>query len=92
MPELRRLLDIHDLLFGKPDPESLLPLEGSLAVEVADAPRDAGYDHPGGLAASLAAWAGVENLEERLVPGALDPVVLDHLRATTPAPRPPGGP
>ena len=92
VPELRRLLDIHDLLFGKPDPESLLTLEGSLAMEVRLRLAGAGHDHPAGLEASLAGWAGVENLEERLVPGALDPVVLDHLRATTPAPPPPGGP
>jgi hypothetical protein len=28
----------------------------------------------------LADWAGVENLEERLVPGRIDPLVLEHLR------------
>jgi uncharacterized Ntn-hydrolase superfamily protein len=27
-----------------------------------------------------ASWAGVENLEERLVAGRMDPVVLEHLR------------
>jgi hypothetical protein len=26
------------------------------------------------------AWAGTENYEERLVPGKLDPVVLEQLR------------
>ncbi|MGC4941864.1 putative peptidoglycan binding domain-containing protein [Kribbella sp. DT2] len=30
---------------------------------------------------ALEAWAGTENFEERLVPGHLDPVVLDQLRA-----------
>ena len=35
----------------------------------------------GALDAALAAWAGVENLEERLVPGRIDPLVLDQLRA-----------
>ena len=33
--------------------------------------------------AALESWAGVENLEERMVPGLIDPVVLAHLRATT---------
>jgi uncharacterized Ntn-hydrolase superfamily protein len=32
--ELARLLDLHDLYFGKPDPATLLPLEGPLAAEV----------------------------------------------------------
>jgi putative peptidoglycan binding protein len=30
---------------------------------------------------ALASWAGIENLEERLVAGAIDPLVLDQLRA-----------
>ena len=30
---------------------------------------------------ALAGWAGVENLEERMVPGKIDPLVLAHLRA-----------
>jgi uncharacterized Ntn-hydrolase superfamily protein len=80
--ELARLLDIHTLLFGRPDPKDLLDLDGELAEEVAALLTAAG--HPpggGGLDAALAAWAGVENLEERLVPGRIDPVVLDHLRA-----------
>ena len=33
--ELRRLLDLHRLYFGRPDPATLLPLEGELADEVA---------------------------------------------------------
>ena len=32
--ELARLLDLHDLYFGKPDPDTLLDLEGDLAAEV----------------------------------------------------------
>ena len=31
---------------------------------------------------SLQSWAGVENLEERLVPGKIDPLVLSHLRSS----------
>jgi hypothetical protein len=29
---------------------------------------------------ALASWAGIENLEERIVPGAIDPLVLAQLR------------
>jgi hypothetical protein len=29
---------------------------------------------------ALAGWAGVENLEERMVPGKIDPIVLEQLR------------
>lgn len=83
--ELARLLGIHGLLFGRSDPEDLLDLEGELAEEVAALLVAAGYLPGGGsVDAALAAWAGVENLEERLVPGQIDPVVLAHLRAQRP--------
>jgi uncharacterized Ntn-hydrolase superfamily protein len=80
--ELARLLDLHELYFGKPDPASLLPLEGELAAEVAASLDRLGYPSDGGarLAEALARWAGTENYEERLVPGKLDPVVLEQLR------------
>jgi hypothetical protein len=40
-----------------------------------------GYAPAGGdVGAALASWAGVANLEERMVPGAIDPLVLDELR------------
>ena len=73
VPELLRLLDLHELYFGAPDPAALLPLDGALAAEVAGLVARLG--HP-----SLDAWAGVANLEERLVEGRIDPVVLDVLR------------
>lgn len=73
VPELRRLLDLHDLYFGKPDPDTLLPLEGDLAAEVANRVRQLGY-------ADLDAWIGVENYEERAVAGSIDPLVLAKLR------------
>lgn len=71
VPELARLLDLYDLYFGKP--ESVLPLEGTLAEEVAAALAALGYP-------TLEAWAGVENYEERMVDGGIDPVVLVKLR------------
>ncbi|TDD12972.1 DUF1028 domain-containing protein, partial [Kribbella turkmenica] len=78
--ELGRLLDLHELYFGEPDPDSLLPLEGALAEEVAADLETLGYETSGGLAAALDAWASTENFEERMVPGELDPVLLAQLR------------
>ncbi|MEO3743117.1 DUF1028 domain-containing protein [Plantactinospora sp. B5E13] len=79
--ELGRLLGVHTMLFGKPDPATLLDLTGALADEVSTLLAAAGHPDDGsGLDARLAAWAGVENLEERIVPARIDPVVLAHLR------------
>jgi uncharacterized Ntn-hydrolase superfamily protein len=74
--ELARLLAVHEMLFGKPVADTLLPLEGELADEVR-ALLQAGVSD---LDAALADWAAVENLEERMVPGRIDPIVLAHLR------------
>jgi uncharacterized Ntn-hydrolase superfamily protein len=80
--ELGRLLDLHELYFGRPDPETLLDLTDDLAAEVGDRLRELGHAATGGdLDAALADWAGIENLEERLVPGQIDPLVLDMLRS-----------
>ncbi|MGN9775907.1 DUF1028 domain-containing protein [Micromonospora sp. H33] len=90
--ELGRLLAVHTLLFSRPDPATLLDLTGAVATEVAALLTALG--HPADPAApenALFSWAGLENLEERLVPGRIDPVVLDHLRKAAPhvpAPRP----
>lgn len=89
--ELARLLDIHSLLFDKADPDSLLPLEGAVAHEVRELLSARGVGPQGwgagaiksDLDSALAEWAGVENLEERLVPGKIDPLVLKHLRRST---------
>ncbi|HEY6595736.1 MAG TPA: DUF1028 domain-containing protein [Asanoa sp.] len=89
--ELARLLDLHDLYFGRPDPAALLDLSGALADEVRGRLVEAGHppagDDPRALDTALASWAGVENLEERLVPLRIDPLVLAHLRGA-PARRP----
>lgn len=74
VPELIRLLDLHALYFGKPT--QTLPFEGELATEVAERLQRLGF-------ASLEDWAGVENFEERMVPGAIDVLVLEQLRAAT---------
>lgn len=72
--ELARLLELHALYFGRPDPDTLLALSGPLAEQVQELVAAKGF-------ASLAEWAGWENDEERLVDGAIDPLVLARLRA-----------
>ncbi|GIG88328.1 DUF1028 domain-containing protein [Plantactinospora endophytica] len=80
--ELARLLEVHRMLFERPDPETLRELTGELADEVSRLLAGLGFrGDRSELDARLAAWAGVENLEERLVPARIDPVVLAHLRA-----------
>ncbi|GIE74705.1 hypothetical protein Aph02nite_06550 [Actinoplanes philippinensis] len=78
--ELVRLLDLHTLYFERPDPATLIPLTGEIAGEVRARLAAAGHTGPD-LDEALASWAGVENLEERIVAGAIDPLVLDQLRA-----------
>lgn len=72
--ELRRLYTLHFRLFGVTPSEDWLPLDDTLRREVDERLAKLGYD-------SLRAWAGVENLEERLGEGdEIDPVVLEALR------------
>ncbi len=82
VPELVRLLGIRDLLFERPDPAACLPLEGDVADEVRRRLTTLGHTDFY-LTTALEGWAGIENLEERMVPGRIDPLVLDHLRALT---------
>jgi uncharacterized Ntn-hydrolase superfamily protein len=77
--ELARLLGLHDLYFGKPDPDTLLDLDGELASEVFGLLAERGFVDDN-IDAALASWAGIENFEERLVPGKIDPVILAKLR------------
>lgn len=79
------LIGLHDLDFGRPDPAMLLDLDGDLAVNVAELLAEHGHQGAS-LDDAPAGWAGVENLEDRLVPGKIDPVVLTQLRTrSTPA-------
>jgi uncharacterized Ntn-hydrolase superfamily protein len=80
--ELARLLELHTLYFERPDPATLIELSGPLRDEVRERLAAAGYTAEV-LDEALASWAGVANLEMRVVPGAIDPLVLAHLRATT---------
>lgn len=84
--ELARLLRLHRRYFTDPDPEAALALAGPVATEVRKRLGDLGHHGPDtqdGLDLALASWAGVENYEERLIPGKIDPEVLDALREAT---------
>jgi len=72
--ELRRIYALHQRLFDASPREDWLPLEGNLRAEVSERLARLGYE-------TLDAWAGVENLEER-VDGddSIDPVALEALR------------
>jgi uncharacterized Ntn-hydrolase superfamily protein len=78
--ELARLHASHDLLFGKTPREDWVDVDAALAAELGERLDRLGYQ--GELAQALDAWAGTENLEER-VDGVerVDPVVLRELRA-----------
>ena len=72
--ELQRLYGIHQALFGKTPSAEWLELDDSLRAEVEERLGRLGYT-------TLADWAGVENLEERVDGDArIDPVVLAELR------------
>jgi uncharacterized Ntn-hydrolase superfamily protein len=75
--ELRRIHRLHDLLFGTTPRQDWITVDDALRAELAERLARAGQP-------SLTAWAGVENLEER-VDGedAIDPVVLARLREAT---------
>ena len=74
LAELRRLYGLHDAIFGKTPREDWLAVDAELRAELDRLLERVG--HP-----TLASWAGVENLEER-VDGEeeIDPVVLARLR------------
>jgi uncharacterized Ntn-hydrolase superfamily protein len=76
--ELRRIYALHQRLFEVSPREDWLSLEGDLRTEVEERLGRLGYD-------SLDAWAGVENLEERVDGDSeIDPVVLEVLRQAEP--------
>jgi uncharacterized Ntn-hydrolase superfamily protein len=78
--ELARLYRMHHLLFGKTPADEWLTVDDELRAELVERLAKLGYD--GELSTALDAWAGTENLEER-VDGSdrIDPVVLSELRA-----------
>jgi uncharacterized Ntn-hydrolase superfamily protein len=75
--ELARVHDLATLVLG--GPEDVQPFDPALYEEVAGHLRRLGYD-ASDAEASLADWAGVVNLENRIVPGGIDARVLAELR------------
>jgi uncharacterized Ntn-hydrolase superfamily protein len=77
--ELARLYGIHQALFGKTPRGEWVGVDDDLRAELVERLARLGYE--GDLPEALGAWAGTENLEER-VDGVerLDPVVLEELR------------
>jgi hypothetical protein len=70
---------MHDLLFGKTPRAQWLEVDDELRTEVVERLAKLGYS--GELETALGAWAGTENLEERVDGAAqIDPVVLEELR------------
>ena len=85
VPELNRLLDLHELLFSKAAAEDLLVVTDEIAREVSGLLTTLGHPPAGpdlpSIELALWDWAGIENLEDRVVPEPkIDPVVLQVLR------------
>ncbi|HEV2591250.1 MAG TPA: DUF1028 domain-containing protein [Gaiellaceae bacterium] len=77
--ELRRLYGLHLALFGVTPKDEWIDVDDRLRAELAERLTSLGYE--GSLDTMFNAWAGTENLEER-VDGVerIDPVVLAELR------------
>jgi uncharacterized Ntn-hydrolase superfamily protein len=90
--ELARLLDYYELLFLKPLPEDLLPIDATLATELQQLLTRSG-DYSGPVTGifddatfqALERYGGRENLEERLLHDSndqrLDRKVIEYMRA-----------
>ncbi|MET0607281.1 MAG: DUF1028 domain-containing protein [Gaiellaceae bacterium] len=79
LQELRRIYVMHQAIFGETPREEWLAVDDALGQELRERLGRLGYD--GDLAESYFAWAGKENLEER-VDGVdrVDPIVIEELR------------
>ena len=77
--ELRRLLGLHEAIFGQTPREEWLEVDDELASELRTRLAELGFE--GDLSRAFREWSGRENLEER-VDGVerIDPVVLHELR------------
>jgi uncharacterized Ntn-hydrolase superfamily protein len=82
LEELRRIYAMHQAIFGETPREEWLEVDDALGQELRERLGRLGYD--GDLAETFFAWAGKENLEER-VDGVerVDPVVIEELRRQT---------
>jgi uncharacterized Ntn-hydrolase superfamily protein len=82
LEELRRIYVLHQAIFGRTPPMEWLDVDDGLADELRERLGRLGFE--GELEPAFTAWAGRENLEER-VDGVerVDPVVLEELRRQT---------
>ena len=82
LEELRRIYVLHQAIFGRTPPMEWLDVDKELAAELQERLARLGFDSD--LELAFTAWAGRENLEER-VDGVerVDPVVLEELRRQT---------
>jgi uncharacterized Ntn-hydrolase superfamily protein len=81
--ELSRLYEIQRRIFGKTPREDWLSVDAPLRAELESRLAALGFAAP--LGDALRAWAGAENLEERLDgTEEVDPVLLDALRELAP--------
>jgi uncharacterized Ntn-hydrolase superfamily protein len=87
--ELKRLLDLHRLYLGKTRQEDILPIDANVARALQEMMHQRGY-YRGAISgawddatrAAFREFAGVENLEDRLLEGAwIDRVVLEFLKS-----------
>jgi uncharacterized Ntn-hydrolase superfamily protein len=77
--ELRRILLLHNRLFGATPRENWLPIEGELRRELEQRLARLGFE--GDFADAFDRWSGAANLEERVAGSEeIDPVVLEALR------------
>lgn len=78
--ELERLLGLHALYFGETPGEGWLTVDDALGGEIRERLERLGY-RDADLGKAFEAWAGTENLEERISGiDRIDPVVLAELR------------
>jgi uncharacterized Ntn-hydrolase superfamily protein len=78
--ELKRIYDLHDLLFGQTPAEEWLDVDEQLAAELRERLDRLGFQGTA-LPEAFEAWADAENLEERVAGvDRIDPVVLAELR------------
>jgi len=80
VPELARLYELHQALFGTTPRDEWVEVDGDLREELGE--RLARLGHTGAVEDAFVAWASTENLEER-VDGVdrIDPKVLEELRS-----------
>jgi hypothetical protein len=89
VPELMRLYDLHRLYFPNPDDLEYIDVDAELARELRTRLTERGYEpqsfgsgYDDALRASLSAYVGTENLEERWTDDArIERRILEYLRA-----------